>query len=221
MLGQIIFYTVSYLFHFVLLLAGLWGMLKIQKFNYNWPGLLGSAVLASGLDMIPVVGHYCAVPVLYICIWKMTRESIFPDAAFTVLFSYLFMFVVNMFLITFLTGDLRPDLRPEANSAGAAAPTNATMVAPANPEMSHAAVDSAAAQKAEAVAKSLSVKGLIRNGSNSVLVLGEGAKNRVLGLGEEMVVQTAAASNHVRFENVDTHSVTLSIDGTPVKLKVD
>ena len=92
-------------------------MLEIQKFNYNWPGLIGSALLASGLDMIPYFGHALAVPALYICVWKMTRESIFPDAAFTVLFSYLFMFVVNMFLITYLMGDLRPDLHPDTDRA--------------------------------------------------------------------------------------------------------
>ncbi len=219
MIGELIFLAVSYSFHVILLFVGLWVMLKIQKFNYNWPGLIGSALLASGLDMIPYFGHALAVPALYICVWKMTRESIFPDAAFTVLFSYLFMFVVNMFLLTYLTGDLRPDLHPDTDRAGDTAPTNAIVAAPTNPPAASAAADSAAAKKAaEAAAKNLSVKGVIRSGAKSMLMLGDGKKIHTLALGEKTKVQTPGGSSWVQFDRVDTNSVTLLIDGTPVEL---
>src|ERR1039457_439552 len=76
------------------------GMVKIQKLNFFFPGLLVSAAIACALDTIPCFGHYLAVPILYLCIWKVTGASLMPDAVFTVVISYALMFAVNVLLFT-------------------------------------------------------------------------------------------------------------------------
>ena len=50
----------------VLLGLALWQMLKVQDLNYTIPGVIGSAVLASVFDMIPLLGHPLAASVLLI-----------------------------------------------------------------------------------------------------------------------------------------------------------
>src|ERR1700761_4619593 len=47
---------------FVLLLIFLRIMILFQKMNFTWLPLVGAAFLAASLDMIPMVGHYIAVP---------------------------------------------------------------------------------------------------------------------------------------------------------------
>ena len=106
-------YAIEYVIQTGFLLLALWVMIKIQKLDYNFLGLLGTAMLGSGLDMIPFIGHFIAVAALYICIWKVTRADLFPDAVFTVLVSYALTFCMNLFLI----GALMDDLRPSSNSS--------------------------------------------------------------------------------------------------------
>src|ERR1043165_2978409 len=107
MLPNILAYSVGFAAQTVVLVAALWIMIKLQRLDYNFLGLLGSAALASGLDMIPYVGHYLAVPVLYVCIAMVTRADLFPDAVVTVVIAYALMFCLNMFLLAGLLGDLR------------------------------------------------------------------------------------------------------------------
>ena len=72
----------------VALFAFLLIMIKIQKLYFTWLPLIGATLLGTVLDMVPLVGHFIAVPALYLCIWKITRSSLYPDAAFTVALSY-------------------------------------------------------------------------------------------------------------------------------------
>jgi hypothetical protein len=62
--AHILILAIESLIHGAILLVRLWIMIKLQSLNYNFLGLLGSAALASGLDMIPYFGHLLAVPVL-------------------------------------------------------------------------------------------------------------------------------------------------------------
>jgi len=224
MLGEIIYWTAVYLFHSVVLLVLLWIMIRLQKLNYNWLGLIGSAFLAGGLDMIPYFGHVLAVPVLYICIWRVTRSSLFPDAAFTVVLAYALMFGVNLLVIGMLMGDLRPNLRPTTESADdmvtnysfPVAPKN---VAPTNPPSPPVVAVSPASKATNALARILAVKGLIRNGPKSVLMLRDGTKTLTLNLGQKTVVQTPEGPYRVRFDSADTNAVILSVeDETLMKL---
>src|SRR5256885_13599730 len=102
----ILAHAVPYLIRTFFLLLALWLMVKIQKFQYNFPGLLGSAALASALDMIPYFGHFLAVPVLYICLLKVTREDL-TGVVFTAGISYALVFAMNLFVLGSLTGSLR------------------------------------------------------------------------------------------------------------------
>jgi hypothetical protein len=108
------------------LLLALWIMVKIQKFQFHFWGLLGSAAAASALDMIPFVGHFIALPVLYICLLKVTRED-FTGVVFTAGISYALVFAMNMFVLGSLMGDLRPDLHASAKGRTTSAQTTQTV----------------------------------------------------------------------------------------------
>src|SRR2546423_14224552 len=72
----ILAYGIPFLIKTVFLVLALWIMVKIQRFQYHFLGLLGAATLASALDMIPYFGHFIALPVLYLCLIKVTREDL-------------------------------------------------------------------------------------------------------------------------------------------------
>lgn len=92
--------------HWAIYTALLWIMIKIQKLNFNWLGLLGSSALASAIDYIPVVGPYLGWVVLVICLQKVTQADIAPDVLFTVAIAGSLMFCVNLFLLGSLMGTL-------------------------------------------------------------------------------------------------------------------
>lgn len=92
--------------HWAIYTALLWIMIKVQKLNYNWLGLLGSSALASAIDYIPVVGPYLGWVALVICLQKVTQADIAPDVLFTVAIAGSLMFCVNLFLLGSLMGTL-------------------------------------------------------------------------------------------------------------------
>ena len=92
--------------HWLVYTALLWMMIKLQNLNYNVLGLLGSSLLASALDYIPVVGCYIGWAALVICLWKCTGADIAPDVLFTVGVAGALMFCVNLFAIGWLMGNL-------------------------------------------------------------------------------------------------------------------
>jgi hypothetical protein len=92
--------------HWLVYTALLWMMIKLQKMNYNLLGLLGSSLLASACDYIPIVGCYLGWAVLVICLWKCTGADIAPDVLFTVGVAGALMFCVNLFVIGWLMGNL-------------------------------------------------------------------------------------------------------------------
>lgn len=108
----------------IILTIALWLMIKIQKLNYHFLGLLGAAALTSALDEIldQVLGHflggylasYVSTPivviVLFICIAKLTKAE--PvDVSFTIGVGYAVWFVLNLWLMGALMGDLSPSAR--------------------------------------------------------------------------------------------------------------
>ena len=111
----------------VLVLA-FWGLVKIQGLEGKFLGLLGSAALGSGLDMVPIVGHYLAVIGLWLCLMKATNGDLFPDIALTVAVGYGLEFCLNLFVLGVLLGDLRPSHRDadDAKADPAKAATHAS-----------------------------------------------------------------------------------------------
>jgi hypothetical protein len=94
----------------------LWGMIKIQKLNYNVLGLFGSSLAATLVAFIPYVGSYLSYVVLVLCLWKCTGADIAPDVIFTVGIASALMFCVNLFVIGALMGNIRPDLAANARA---------------------------------------------------------------------------------------------------------
>jgi len=99
----------------IILTIALWIMIKLQKLNYHFLGLLGTAGLVSALDVILglIFGHflggwlgsYLARPivviVLFICISKLTEADL-VDVTFTIVVGYAVYFCLNLFLLAAL-----------------------------------------------------------------------------------------------------------------------
>jgi hypothetical protein len=223
MFANILILAIEFLINTGILLALLWIMILLQKLDYHFLGLLGSAALASGLDMIPHIGHLLAVPVLYFCIWKVTRSCIFPDAAFTVVIAYALKFCVNLFILGMLMGNLRPSENDGDESAAQAPATETQPVTVAQKSVPDAVTNSAPtadANEAEAIVQQFSIKGITRNADKSSLTLQSGKKTYTIFLGQLASVQTDDGLVSVRFTDLGADSVTLNIKGTPVKCPV-
>ncbi|HEV2692342.1 MAG TPA: hypothetical protein VG347_05550 [Verrucomicrobiae bacterium] len=218
MASHLIGLLIAFLAHTALLTAALWVMLKLQGLNYNFPGLLGSAVLGGGLDMIPFVGHPLAVTTLYFCIWKMTRASMFPDAAFTVVVAYALMFAFNVLVLTALIGDLRPDLHP-AKAGGPYGDTNMVEESLAAQTNATVVTNPAPVSKAAKLAvKDLVIKGVTRNGDNSSVAIKAGAKTYFAPVNKITLIQTEDGVLSVRPTALGDTTLTLEINGESLSL---
>lgn len=220
----------NYLIHFgvetVFLLIALWFMIKLQKLNYNFLGLVGAAALASAIDLLPlplVITSFISCTVLFFCIAKVTgAERV--DATFTVGVGYALWFGMNLFLLGALLGDLRPSAREAENrrfkekmehnevtarAREAAAPaTNRTPLG-AKPQT---------AKSPEQPLPQLSVKSLIRNGAKSCVTLQSETDSRMIFLGDTEMVQTATGRIQVRFVGLTDQFVLLTVGEQQIKL---
>jgi hypothetical protein len=220
-MSEITFYGVEFLFHSALLMAMLWFMIKCQSMNYNLLGLLGTAAAGGALDMIPYVGHAFAVAVLYFCIVKMTRASMFPDASFTVAVSYALMFAVKVLAFTALIGDLRPAGSDRANSPSYDPPppqlattetdpadssaTNASLASPPSPAPKTNAADGFVRQ--------FVIKGATSNGEKSSAIINFEGKTFTLFLGDTFSLPVDHKMLQVTLSNVDSQRLTFCING--------
>ena len=221
-MGDLAILIIEYAARTVVLTLLLWAMVKLQKLDYFFLGLLGSAALACALDTIPYFGHYLAVPVLYFCIWKVTHASLMPDAVFTVVVAYALMFAVKVLLFTALIGDLRMstssdenDPVPPAVAAAKPAPSvPAPVPVPVPATNQHAASPAKTPSKsAEEILKEITFKGLTQNGDKSMLVVNANKKNYTLMTGETTVVQTASGTCRIRLVAMSANWATLEVNG--------
>jgi hypothetical protein len=227
----------------IFLTVALWIMIKLQKLDYNFPGLLGSAALVSGLDRIlnTVLGHFLGlyltsflsapivVTVLIFCVSKVTRaDSV--DVLFTIGVGYALVFGMNLWLFGTLLGDLRPF---------AGVPEKIENVAPARQsnektnEIVQTAIKThrlapnvptnlAAPPKpikpVEVTTNLFSVKGVSQNASRSAVTIQIGMKTYTILLGESALTQTSNGPVSVRFKELGDGWVVLIIDGQETKL---
>jgi hypothetical protein len=220
-LSLLIYFAVQTVF----LLAALWVMIKLQKLNYHFLGLLGAAALASAIKLVPLPFHIAdliSCTVLLLCIAKVTCAE-YVDVKFTVVVGYALMFAVNLFLLGSLLGDLRPSAREAENhrirdemehkddSAGASIAATATNRTPL-------AVKPQAVKSPEAALPPLSVKSLIRNGARSCVTLQSEKDSRTIFLGDSELVQTPIGPLNVRFDGLTDQFVLLSVGEQQVKL---
>ncbi len=223
----------------VFLFAALWIMIKIQKLDYNFPGLLGSAAIVSGLDraLDTVLGHflgnylatYISAPitliVLIICISKVTHADR-VDVMFTIVVGYALMFGMNLWLFGALLGDLRPSAgssgefetvthQPETNHVHQTAiKTNQ----PVQSAPASLAAHQSPALPVEQTNGLFSVKGVTRNASKSAVTIQTGKKTYTVLLGESALTQTTNGPVSVRFKELGDGWVVLTIDGVETKL---
>jgi hypothetical protein len=110
MLAALPFLAIEFVARTVVLLGLLWLMVKLQKFDrryeYRFTGLIGVALLASGLDMVPFGGHFLAVPVLLVGVKKVTHAD-YIESLLTITISYALILGVNLILMGSFMGDLR------------------------------------------------------------------------------------------------------------------
>lgn len=231
--------------HWLVYTALLWIMIKIQKLNYNLPGLLGSSLLATALDQIPVVGIYLGFAVLVFCIWKCTGAEISPDVLFTVGVAGALMFCVNLFLLGSLMGDLRgsPALADgdfadevdgikmetelEEEFAG-----ETVVTIPATNWMQTNRVQSvpvkitavtstpAPMRDANTLPVQLTVKGISMNGAQRSAMIADGHGIRDIRLGDSFAINSDKGRMVLVCEEITGSSVILAAEGTRVKLSL-
>ena len=223
-------YLPGLLIHFgvqtVILLAALWIMIKLQKLNYNFLGLLGAAALASAICLIPLpfrISKIISCAVLLLCISKVTQAE-FVDVKFTVGVGYALMFGMNLFLMGSLMGDLRPSAREAENHRiseetededdtarapqAVAASTNRTPLA-AKPQK---------VNSPQGALPKFSVKSLIRNKARSYVTLQSENDSRIIFLGDTELVHTATGPLKVRFDGLTDQFVLLTVGEQQMKL---
>lgn len=218
----------EFVIHSTLLTLFLWIMIKLQKLDHNWLGLIGSALLAGGLDMIPHFGHFIAVPVLYICIARVTRASLFPDAAFTVVISYALMFLMNMLILTAVTPDLAERFQhsktgPDAVATDDETKTNKPPVAAAKTNGTPATAVQPAAPAPTSVddfMKIIAVQAVTMNGDKSSITFQIADRHYTIVRGQSVALLTGGHSFHVTLKDVTRDTVTLDVNGETRKLPV-
>jgi hypothetical protein len=230
----------------VFLFLALWIMIKVQKLDYNFPGLLGTAAIVSGLDRVldTVLGHflgdylatYISAPIilvaLIICVSKVTHADR-VDVMFTIVVGYALMFGMNLWLFGALMGDLRPSAgssreidtiaeQQETNEVVQTAIQTNQPVQNTHPSASNAPAKLAAqpgpAQPAEITTNLFSVKGVARDASKSAMTIQTGKRTYTILLGESALTQTTNGPVSVRFKELGDGWVVLTINGVETKL---
>jgi hypothetical protein len=217
--------VIGFTSRFVLLLVFLRIMILFQKMNFTWLPLVGAAFLAAGLDMVPMVGHYIAVPVLYLCIWKITNCELFPDAVFTVALSYALTYMITLILLAYAPMPKFHTASTQEDNFNFDGLTNAPAVAMAQPtnEVSEAttAPAASAAPLDNKIVPDISVKGLSGGANFALVTIQSGKKDYVISLGEGTTIATAQGQVSVRFLGVSGNNVTLAVNGQAVKYSVN
>lgn len=206
--------AIVFLFRFVALFAFLLILIKIQKLNFTWLPLIGSAALASALDMIPYVGHFIAVPVLLACIWKVTGGELFPDASCTVGLSYALMRCLGWIVLAYAPA---PHLASSQDNYADSTNLPPVAIVQTTNQAPVAEAPAAPPVPQDGVAADISVKGVSRSVNDSLVTIQYGRKNYVISLGEGTTISTKEGPATVRFVKADGNDVTLSVRGQEVK----
>jgi hypothetical protein len=222
---EIIATAIGTFVQWVIYTALLWGMIKIQKLNYNLPGLLGSSLLATLIGLIPVVGIYLGWAVLVLCLWKCTGADIAPDILFTVGIAGALMFCFNLFLLGSFMGEIRPDLAVEAQeSAGAGVPPDdgeeEEEGAPATRRASATVRTTATGNSFVPAPKFLSLKGVSLNPSGASAMVFDGGRIHAVSTGEIFIVHSPQGRMDFRCVQISSSGVViLNERGEQMELK--
>ena len=243
MIEQVLGLTVEFSIRTAFLTLALWVMIKFQDLEWNFPGLLGSAALGCGLDMIPFVGHYVAVIALWLCLKKTTNGDLFPDIALTVAIGYALVFCMNLFVLGSLMGNLRPSHKqaplappekeavavnePEPDKPLDKPPSKPPEVKEPTPVVAARAPDTLpapqpssqpATKSAREIIRNFSVQGIIEGIDKPVGTINSGLKIYALVAGETRSMETKDGRIVVRFDGVRDHQAVLTISGEQIAL---
>jgi hypothetical protein len=200
----------------------LWGMIKIQKLNYNVWGLFGSSLAATLVTFIPFVGPYLSYAVLVLCLWKCTGADIVPDVVFTVAIAGALMFCVNLWVIGALMGSLRPDLSAHARAGGdKPGPTGADDMTEEDDDDGPTAAKAATARTATANtnafrpnpaatstnAAALVLKSVTSHPARPFVMISDGTRAYTVGKGETFTVTLSQGRVTLRCEEITKDSV--------------
>ena len=204
----------------------LWGMIKIQKLNYNLLGLFGSSLAATLVAFIPYAGSYLSYVVLVICLWKCTGAEIAPDVIFTVGIAGALMFCVNLWVIGALMGDIRPDFAQARGNSEAAGDGAANMEdeedeseAPATTNNPATVTPAPAATPLKTSSGKLVLKGVTFNAGRPLIMIADGSRVHTVTTGENFSVTFPQGRVRWRCEQVGkTSAVLKSEQGEQVQL---
>ena len=242
MLLNILCFLMEFGVQTVFLFVALWIMIKLQKLDYNFPGLLGSAALACGVDGIlnlilgrwfgPLSVYFSApvfLVVLFVCIKKLTNADM-VDVIFTLCVGGALRFGMNLWLIGMLMGNLRPlaaapeefetvtpqqPLQQQTNKVSQSA-SKTNLPTPRAP--ARLAVQPGPAPPVKATNGLFSVIGVAQNASKSAVTVQTGRKTYTIFLGESVLTQTSNGPVSVRFKELGEDWVMLVINGEETKL---
>jgi hypothetical protein len=218
----IVGFGIQFVIQTAFITLALWIMIKLQKFQFNFPGLVGSAALATIVDFIPFVGHYLAVTVLFLCISKVTREK-GGDVIFTVGVSYALTFGMNLFLLSSMMGDLRVHARSRDGAPVSAAVGNLTGdeekktngVATINKPV---VVEPAPVKVRVPPPEGLVLKGVVNGAKTASVMLLAGEKTYTLFVGDSTHIALGKDSPEVTLVSVKAATAVLNIDGQEVEI---
>jgi hypothetical protein len=217
-------------FRFICLLIFLRVMIHFQKLDFSWLPLIGAAFVAAGLDMIPLVGHYVALPALYLCVWKITKCEMYPDAVFTVALSYAFTYMVTLIFLAYVpvpkfhTAEKPFDFNSFTNAPALAVAQPTNQMADAPPPAVPAPTPTPAPANPppdNKIASDISVKGISGAANNALVTIQYRKKDYIISLGEGVSLSGDEGLVSVRFLESDGSDVKLAVNGQTVKYSVN
>jgi len=114
MLAELLLELIEFAVRTVVLLGLLWVMIKLQRYNrryeYRFLRLMLVAALASVLGMAPHVGPFLAVPVLWVCVKKVTRAD-YVETLLTIAIPCALIFGGNHFFLRPIRSDLQARIK--------------------------------------------------------------------------------------------------------------
>jgi len=227
--------AVTGLAQWIIYTALLWGMIKVQRLNYNFLGLLGSSLLATALGYIPVVGTYVGWAALVICLWKCTKADIAPDVLFTVAVAGALMFCVNLFAIGWLMGNLHtlspllasahgaeqdePEMEGELDRAETGDAKPALLAGTPWTNKTNASARPAAVSAVSRELKGqLTVKGISLGAAQKSVMIGHGKEIHDVRPGEGFTIQSEKGLVTLVCQEITISGVTLTANGAPFTL---
>ncbi len=192
----------------------IWVMIKIQKLNYNFFGLLASSMAAIVTSLIPFVGPYLAYVVLVICLWKCTGAEIAPDIIFTVAIAGALMFCINLWVLAALMPDLRASVNKVETVHASELPT---AVEDETPKVESTRSDPVFRPTGNSF-NGLVLKGISFLPAHQIAMIGDGLGIHNVKSGETFTVQSEEGPIEVRCEKVNRSSVQLTVGTETVEL---